>query len=798
MSRLRQVERAPDWRAACWIDAGEAADARASAIPARDVLLRFRRTFRADELDAACVHVSADSRYALWLNGELVGRGPARWSVRHRVFDTYDVSDLVRRDGPNAFAAEVLRWGDSGPHFDVSARPAFLLQAGELCSDASFRARAVSSFNRDGPPEFPRIVHVAGNWLEERDLRDDEPGWREPDFDDAATCFDEAVKWSAARELVRASSPAAPWRLHPRAIPALLLREPEELRAVQRGFVQPAAPTPPFGYATIALPEGALDDGGLPDGVAPVGATATVSQPPVRMCGDERVHYLVFDAGRLVTARLALELEASAGARVELMYAESPSVNGVKGRRDVLDGQRVEGYADRFVARDGVQRFEPFEPRTFRYVRVAARSTAPLVLRSLRARRTGYAFDEQGSFACSDPVLERVWRAGWETCRLCAHETYVDSPYYEQLQYVADARIQALVGYVVAAERRLPEAALRQLAETRGATGFLPARYPCRYESVIPTYSFLWIEMLEEHHLHTGCEAFAREMLPVVGELLELARAHADDEGCLRDLPGWSFLDWSFPDRGTLHTPEDVSAPASLFFLGGLQAATRLCARLGETELSRGFDARARALAGTLARKLWSPSQASFHDGVVRRSTTVHTNALALLYGLAPEGRARELALRIASGAGFRWRTHYFDFYVHRALVRAGRTDLVIANARRWDSMLALGATTWFETNDESRCDCHAWSATPTYDLPTTVLGVRVVEPGYARVAIEPVTAGLEWARGRVATPRGPIEVAWQDAGRELEVELPQGVRGTVVLPSGQGYELCAGRQRFV
>ncbi|WP_372490084.1 hypothetical protein [Chitinophaga sedimenti] len=31
---------------------------------------------------------------------------------------------------------------------------------------------------------------------------------------------------------------------------------------------------------------------------------------------------------------------------------------------------------------------------------------------------------------------------GWRTSRLCAYETYMDCPYYEQLQYIGDTRIR--------------------------------------------------------------------------------------------------------------------------------------------------------------------------------------------------------------------------------------------------------------------------------------------------------------------------------------------------------------------
>jgi hypothetical protein len=596
--------------------------------------------------------------------------------------------------------------------------------------------------------------------MEHRAAREDEPGWRDAGFDDA--------RWAPARELFRASDPAAPWRLFPRALPPLLEEPLATPPVVQAGLVEPAADAPPFGYAVLPSDVGT--------GVATL---------PLELPGDGRVHYVVLDVGRVTNAFVSLELDAPAGATVELMYAESPSLNADKAHRGILDGRRIEGYRDEYVARSGRQCLEPHTRRTFRFLRVAVRSLAGAVtLLRLDLLRTGFPFEELGSFACSDASLDCVWQVGWDTCRLCAHDTYEDSPYYEQLQYVGDARIQALISYVVAGEHRLAEKALVQLAETRDASGFLMARQPARERVVIPGFSLLWIEMLEELHLFTGREELARELLPLTRELLAVFRRHEDPDGCLRDVPMWNFLDWSFEEKGTLQRPGDPCAPITMFYVGALRAAARLHARLGSGEHAAELAARGARTARAVRRGTWSAREGAFFDGVARRSLSRHTNALGLLYGIVDGEPAHRLAERVLSDTRMKPTTFYFDFYVHRAFERLGRADLLLADMDRWRAMLELGATAWFETHGESRSDCHAWSASPTYDLLRAVLGVRVVEPGYAKVRIEPHPGGLGWARGRVATPRGPIEVEWR-RGRdfELDVSVPDGVEAEVVRP---------------
>ena len=131
----------------------------------------------------------------------------------------------------------------------------------------------------------------------------------------------------------------------------------------------------------------------------------------------------------------------------------------------------------------------------------------------------------------------------------------------------------------------------------------------------------------------------------------------------------------------------------------------------------------------------------------------------------------------------------FFQHWVHRALAGARRHDAVLANIReRWSPMLSGHArdTLWEHWHGrDSRC--HAWAATPSYDLSREVLGVRPTSPGFATFAIAPEPAGLSWAEGRWPSVRGDIPLSWRiDDGRfTLEFEAPAGTEAEVMLPAG-------------
>lgn len=84
----------------------------------------FAAEFTADDVQTACaLRITAVTRYTAWLNGRLLGRGPARTTPGHAYYDTYDLTPLLRAGRMN-FA---LRSGA------MAGRPISRLQNPEDC-----------------------------------------------------------------------------------------------------------------------------------------------------------------------------------------------------------------------------------------------------------------------------------------------------------------------------------------------------------------------------------------------------------------------------------------------------------------------------------------------------------------------------------------------------------------------------------------------------------------------------------------------------------------------------------------
>ncbi|HKU03176.1 MAG TPA: alpha-L-rhamnosidase C-terminal domain-containing protein, partial [Arthrobacter sp.] len=114
----------------------------------------------------------------------------------------------------------------------------------------------------------------------------------------------------------------------------------------------------------------------------------------------------------------------------------------------------------------------------------------------------------------------------------------------------------------------------------------------------------------------------------------------------------------------------------------------------------------------------------------------------------------------------------------------------------RWDSMLPDGT---INPGEMTSFNHYALGAVADW-MHKAIGGIRPLEPGYARVLIQPQPGeGIDWARTSLKTPHGEVRVAWKLDGGEfrLEATVPDGVAADVVLPDGARHTVEGGEHRF-
>lgn len=457
LAQLPPEARAGLWKAQ-WITSPSA--------PQRDiVVLHFRKVIEIPRApEHFVVHVSADSQFILCVNQHEVGRGPARSDLAHWKYETYDLSAFLR-PGRNEIAATVWSLGVS-TGAQISDRTAFVLRGDSseesvADTDTSWEVEEDKGVQTlPTPPDIRRFYYVA------------EPAERIDGslfdwfWNDAAS----RGKWEKAAPIGNASERGAVlqnnnWQLMPNSLPAMQMELTPVGRVVRASGVEPPANFPGAGFE--------------------IPTHATVS--------------LLLDQSHLTTAYPELTVSGGAKSTIRLTYAEAlVDSQGVKGNRNEIAGKHIVGIFDEFLP-DGSEKrpFVPLAWRTWRYLQLDVNTAdQPLRIEDLRSWFTAFPFEERARFQSDEPALSQIWQIGWRTARLDAHDTYMDTPYWERMQYIGDTRIQALISYSVAGDDRLARQAIQAFDDSRISDGITRSRYPSSVTQIIPTFSLLWSKTL--------------------------------------------------------------------------------------------------------------------------------------------------------------------------------------------------------------------------------------------------------------------------------------------------------------
>jgi hypothetical protein len=515
---------------------------------------------------------------------------------------------------------------------------------------------------------------------------------------------------------------------------------------------------------------------------------------------------ILLDQSHLTTAYPEIVVSGGRGSSINIAYAEALyDEKRQKGNRNETDNKKLFGYEDVFIPDGGANRlFRPLWYRTFRFVELRIRTAGqPLVINDFYGLFTGYPFEENASFTSNDPTLKNIWDVGWRTARLCANETYYDCPYYEQLQYVGDTRIQALISLHVSGDDRLMRNALTLFDQSRLPEGLTQSRYPTDIVQMIPSFSLYWIDMIHDYYTFRNDPDFIRNFLPGIQSTLNWYEKHLDERNILSELGWWSFVDWADEfERGVPDgaKEKDGSAIHSRQLVYALDRAAELFESFGKDHEANYYRKQASDIRKGVFDTCYDPSRKLFADTPKKKQFSQHANVMAILTDALPPDQQPALMKTILSDKSLIQCTLYYRFYLIHALKKAGMADLYLQNLASWKDMLAQGLTTFPEEADDPRSDCHAWSSSPMIEFLATVCGIEPAEPGFRTVKIQPYLGTLTEATGTMPHPLGKIEVKLKRKGSNgvtADITLPAGLSGEFVW-NNERVTLKPGRQVIV
>lgn len=749
----------------------------------------FRKCVHLDQVpDRAPARITADSRYALFVNGQEVFRGPIRNQPRRLHYDLFDLAPFLQ-PGENILAVYVKYYGTPNSYW-MPAAPNLTLgktgilvfeanlgEVGWLVSDSSWKARKSDAWPDDWRNDSDDPVG-GGVPIEVFDARRFPHDWRDVGFDDSGWGAAQVVPAMHIGGFARTPPPTDPYGpLYPRLL-AKLGGHVQIPATVQVETLDGQADTLVSSPSKRVRAAVALH----------VTRTSPVARLPVTVdTPPDGLVRLSLDMGRIVSGFVTFEIQAPAGAVLDLAYLEEPLLTPTS-NIDVRSGTR-------YIARGENDRFQAFDSNGFRYAYILVHGVqGPVTLQAFAVQEHLYPWMERGSFTCDDEELNHIFTAGMRTVQLCSHDSFIDCPTREQRAWVGDGVVHQMVHLATNGDWRLAWHYLT-LGNSPRSDGMLPMSVVGEIEAkgafTIPDWALHWIHGVYNCYRFSGDRNFVAALMPTAERVLHWYAPYQTKAGVLKDVTEWNLVDWSSV------LVDDTSSLLTALWARGLREFAELAGWLEDRGRQRWAEA-LYARVRTGFEVFWDEERGSYIDHIVdgelRPEMSQLAGALAIVSGLAPEARWERIIdvitdparLVVRSWIGgeqgeysqektqkqlqgiyaIDWDAEreivlaepFMSYVVHDAVAQAGKADILPDLHLRWLEFLVDGYDTIGECWGWGT-HVHGWSCTPTRDLIFYTLGVMPAEAGYAKARIAPRLGRLTWAKGNVPTPHGMISV---------------------------------------
>ncbi len=670
--------------------------------------------------DSVRAWISADVRYRLWINGKLAARGPADigrdysgTATGHWLYDCRNLTPYFHA-GKNIIAAEVITEILTGNETSTGNR-GFIFEADAQSGDETQKIRTDSSWQAI-PADY---LHM-GNWTVEStgqhsgglvfDAKKEPQGWQSCDFS------------------------AALW--------------PECTVIENHWPLFDASEIPPSMEVTYPAVDPVRITGGVKCPVHPF-----IAGQPVVVTGSGSFA-LKFD--KVMSAFIGFKVKGTEGASLSIM----PNEKNAPGYNRTVHME----------LRDGIQYFElPFFD-SFSVINIDVNGAkTPIEIQDIRAVFTSQPVEYKGSFACSDPELNRIWESCRWATQICLQTHHLDSPHHQEpISDPGDYLIEDLVNFYTFGNPWLARQDLRKFGQILQA---------CNYRNFHTSYALLWLQTLINYYDYTGDRELIKELASTVQGLLSAWDSFKGQNGLISEAPNYMFMDWVTIDGFECHHPPAVIGQGyiSAFYYRALQDASRVADLCGDRGLVRTYRQRRTALKIAFNRELWVEERGLYRDGKPFQTNvkprewlpadkdietfSPHVSTLAVLYDLAPPAQQPQILRRVIIQEPLNCQP-YFMHFVFESIQHAGLFEKFgVEQMHRWK---IVEDTKTFREMWNSGDLSHGWIASPLIQMSSVLLGVKSATPGYESAVIAPQTCGLKWVHGTVPTPQGNIDVDWK------------------------------------
>lgn len=555
----------------------------ASWISAEDIALKehnvihVRKTLEFTEVpDSFNVKVSADNQYRLFVNGKYVCKGPGRSDLEHWYYQKIDLAKYLK-SGKNVLAAEIVNFGPTRGFSQLSHLTAFFME-GETEKEKVVNTGDGSWKAINNEAYFDKEVY----WLHRVDITQGlyvaNPtdsivganylwGWQNPEFDDS--------KWKAAKYLdissfrynnISGMYYPDGWLMIERLIKNRIERREE--------------------FTTFYNWDGLKKIQSLKN---------------FRIPANQSISILI-DNEVMTLGYPELIVSGGKSSHVKVSYAETLFHQDRIGKddRNKIEGNQFIGYSDIFMPEGGKNRlYRPNWFRSFRYIQIdISTRNEPLEIVDYFNQKSEYPIELKANFKTDNKFLNSLVETGWRTASLCAQDLLISDAYYEQMQYVGDARIHGEALQYFSGNDDLIRQMLVQTDWSKIPEGLTHACYPDGFNLTIPIYSLVWIDMICDHMMWAGDKEFTSQFDLGIYTVLEWFNKRIQDNGLTGPIEWWAYADWcvdwksGVPPGGI----EGNSALFSLHYSYTLKNAAKIYRFIGKNHLADIYEKQANKL----------------------------------------------------------------------------------------------------------------------------------------------------------------------------------------------------------
>ena len=674
--------------------------------------------------EAITAYISADTKYWLWINGEMVvfegsytgGPSPVKPSPRvdsfpiasNKYYDQVDIKKYLKK-GKNTIAA--LAWyyganGDKGTH--ISARiGGFIFQAkvGEqlIISDTSWKAKQHIAYQPVAKEKHRRVAAWSVNYDARKDMGDwGNEAWYLPGYDDS--------NWKAANSAKQ--PPRAPFfELFPSKIP----------------------PLNNFGLANCTN--------------FPASKFPFVSDGKKIKCK--------LDFNKNFTPYF--DIDAPEGLNIHI--------------KTNMSRNTIESF---YTTKQGRQSFESYSWMNGRIIEY----TIPkgVTIHGLKYRWTGVG-KPVGHFESDDAWYSRIWQMSENTLYICARDNFMDTPDRERGLWIGDVADQAsYLFYTMDKPGRdlLKKAIKVTMAFSDSESGVFAGLGPGRFRE-LPAQSLQFIEQAVWHYYYnTGDLETLAYAYPYVHRYISIW--DKQDNGLIVFRSGaWKWTDWGPQDT------IDYDVIQNALYYSALVSARKMAKALNDETHLGFYDQRITELKKAFQQHFW---QDGFYSSNPDKLKDDRANAVAILFDLAEPSQYQQIVDNVLIPNQFA--SPHFEWMIYNAMAIAGRYDDALARMKqRYGKQVDnKERSTLTEYMDGRGTENHAWNA-PATILSQHIAGIAPTSVAWETYQIMPNMAHMKHIKQLVPSVQGDIDFAISRDNNSIKMTLtsPKGSTATVGIP---------------